>query len=132
MKVIVEVGMRFRGALLAALAVALPSALAMASPKHASAERNRSSGTGAPPPSGGKRSGDKGQHSLATGPELSVLSWNVFLRPRSVILRDGQFERARRMPEHLVSQEVVVLAEAFDNRARRTLMKGLAATHPYQ
>jgi endonuclease/exonuclease/phosphatase family metal-dependent hydrolase len=73
---------------------------------------------------------DPGLSAAGPAPEIDILTWNVFLRPQSV-LADKQSERALHMPAHLSSAEVVVLNEAFDDSARRVLLDGLKPRLPF-
>ncbi|MDP6944313.1 MAG: sphingomyelin phosphodiesterase, partial [Myxococcota bacterium] len=64
---------------------------------------------------------------------LDVLSYNVFMRPRDAppyTTINGQGIRAALIPPRLVGYDVLVLQEAFDNDARKTLLEGLA-NHGY-
>lgn len=62
---------------------------------------------------------------------ISVLSWNVFLRPS--ILSDGQMKRVDSIANYLLSSnaDVLVLQELFHKRSRRRLIKRLKSTYPY-
>jgi endonuclease/exonuclease/phosphatase family metal-dependent hydrolase len=62
--------------------------------------------------------------------ELSVLAYNVYLRPR-ILFRDGQLARAALLPAALTGYDVLILSEVFDERAREILLAGLKAEYPY-
>ena len=57
--------------------------------------------------------------------ELSILSWNVFLRP--AILNDGQLDRVDSIVKYLENSnaDILVLQEVFHKKARRKLTKQL-------
>jgi endonuclease/exonuclease/phosphatase family metal-dependent hydrolase len=64
---------------------------------------------------------------------LTVLTWNVFLRPRAILWGDHQSARAREMVQLLREEDydVVVLQEAFDRVSLRILTEGLKDTYPH-
>lgn len=63
---------------------------------------------------------------------LSVVSWNVFLRPG--ILHDGQMERVSGISDYLLGTEadVIVLQEVFHKKARKSLIKKLSSKYKYR
>ena len=64
---------------------------------------------------------------------LSVLTWNVYLLPWIVPWK-GQCKRARAIVDVVADLEydVIVIQEAFHNRARKILIEGLLPTYPFQ
>lgn len=62
---------------------------------------------------------------------ISVLSWNVFLRP--AILTDGQLKRVDSIADYLLSADadVLVLQEVFHKRSRKRLIELLSAVYPH-
>lgn len=66
-----------------------------------------------------------------TGPdELSVLAWNVWLRP-TTLFGNGQRRRVERMPELVAGHDVLVLSEAFDDDEREVLLERLRPEYPH-
>ena len=66
-----------------------------------------------------------------TGPdELSVLAWNVWLRP-TTLFANAQRERVRRMADLVAGHDVLVLSEAFDDDEREVLLEALRPRFPY-
>ncbi len=65
--------------------------------------------------------------------KLSILTWNLYMRPRMVFL-NGQVKRAHAIVEQLKDQniDVIVFQEAFDHKARNIIWKGLKEKFPYQ
>tara|TARA_R110002072_G_scaffold271987_1_gene432047 strand:- start:30145 stop:30990 length:846 start_codon:yes stop_codon:yes gene_type:complete len=63
--------------------------------------------------------------------ELSILSWNVFLRP--AILNDGQLDRVDSIVKYLENSnaDILVLQEVFHKKARRKLTKQLKKEYYY-
>jgi sphingomyelin phosphodiesterase len=62
--------------------------------------------------------------------ELSVLAYNVYLRPR-FLFRDWQLERAQALPARLKGYDVLVLSEVFDTKSRELLIEQLKPEYPY-
>lgn len=66
-----------------------------------------------------------------TGPdELSVLAWNVWLRP-TTLFGNGQRERVGHIPAFAAGYDVVVFSEAFDDDEREVLLRGLRPEFPF-
>ena len=65
--------------------------------------------------------------------KFSILTWNLYMRPR-IAFKDGQIKRAHAIVEQLKDQsfDVIVFQEAFDNKARNIIWKGLKNEFPYQ
>lgn len=65
--------------------------------------------------------------------ELSILTWNIFMRPR-FIFKDGQLERAYAIVDQLKnkSYDVIVFQEAIDRKARKIIWDGLKEFFPFQ
>ncbi|MES2397275.1 MAG: sphingomyelin phosphodiesterase [Bacteroidota bacterium] len=65
--------------------------------------------------------------------KLSILTWNLYMRPR-IAFKNGQIKRAHAIVEQLKDQnfDVIVFQEAFDNKARNIIWKGLQDKFPYQ
>lgn len=63
---------------------------------------------------------------------LNIVTWNLYMRPRAVF-HDGQVKRAPIIAEELKKHDydVIVFQEAFDNKARKKLWKGLKDAYPY-
>jgi endonuclease/exonuclease/phosphatase family metal-dependent hydrolase len=60
---------------------------------------------------------------------LSVLAYNVYLRPTSLFV-NGQGQRAERLPRQIWDEyDVVIFSEAFDDGARKTLLRGTAGAY---
>ncbi|MEV5972389.1 sphingomyelin phosphodiesterase [Streptomyces sp. NPDC051921] len=72
--------------------------------------------------------------SSAAGPQLKVLTYNVFLFSKTLYPNWGQDHRAAAIPAAPFFQgnDVVVLQEAFDNSASDALKAKAAAQYPYQ
>ncbi|MFI8826342.1 sphingomyelin phosphodiesterase [Streptomyces sp. NPDC053431] len=72
--------------------------------------------------------------STAAGPQLKVLTYNVFLFSKTLYPNWGQDHRAAAIPAAPFFQgnDVVVLQEAFDNSASDALKAKAAAQYPYQ
>ncbi|MEV7611772.1 sphingomyelin phosphodiesterase [Streptomyces sp. NPDC089799] len=70
----------------------------------------------------------------AATPDLSVLTYNVFLMSKNLYPNWGQDHRAAEIPKTSFYQghDVVVLQEAFDNSASDALKANSAAQYPYQ
>jgi endonuclease/exonuclease/phosphatase family metal-dependent hydrolase len=66
---------------------------------------------------------------LAT--EISVLSYNVFMRSPTWIFRDNHDWRAEIIPQYLLGYDVVVLQEAFSKAHRLDILSTLDASYPY-
>lgn len=64
---------------------------------------------------------------------VNILSWNIYMRPR-VAFHDGQVKRASEIVKELKDKnyDVIVFQEAFDNKARNIIWKGLKEKYPYQ
>lgn len=64
---------------------------------------------------------------------LNILTWNLYMRPR-IAFHDQQVKRAPEIVKQLIDQDydVIVFQEAFDNKARRLIWKGLKEKYPYQ
>jgi endonuclease/exonuclease/phosphatase family metal-dependent hydrolase len=62
---------------------------------------------------------------------LTVVSWNVFLRPG--ILKDGQMQRVDHIANYLISTEadVLVLQEVFHRKASKRLCTMLSGYYPF-
>ncbi|MFT5858911.1 MAG: endonuclease/exonuclease/phosphatase family metal-dependent hydrolase [Flavobacteriaceae bacterium] len=62
---------------------------------------------------------------------ISVLSWNVFLRP--AILADGQLNRVDSISEYLLASnaDALILQEVFHKKSRKRLIKQLNSTYPF-
>jgi endonuclease/exonuclease/phosphatase family metal-dependent hydrolase len=56
---------------------------------------------------------------------FNILTYNVFMRPM-IAFADGQLIRAKLIPPQLRGYDAVVFQEAFDDRARKTLLAGMA------
>lgn len=67
------------------------------------------------------------------GTPLNILTWNLYMRPR-IGFRDGQVKRAPEIVKQLIDKDydIIVFQEAFDNKARKRLWKGLKEKYPYQ
>ena len=65
--------------------------------------------------------------------ELSILTWNLYMRPR-IVFKNGQIQRAHAIVEQLKNQnlDVIVFQEAFDNKSRKIIWNGLKEKFPYQ
>jgi endonuclease/exonuclease/phosphatase family metal-dependent hydrolase len=65
--------------------------------------------------------------------EVSILSWNIFMRPLAIFAKDGQLERAEAIVEQLKHQayDVIVFQEAFEKKAREILWEGLKEKFPF-
>ncbi len=72
-------------------------------------------------------------HVPADNSKLSILTWNLYMRPR-IVFKNGQVQRAHAIVEQLKDQnyDVIVFQEAFDNKARNIIWKGLKEKFPYQ
>lgn len=70
--------------------------------------------------------------SNASETHLKVLSWNLYMRPRSV-MHDGQVKRAYAIVDKLKNEEydVIVFQEAFDKKARNIIWNGLKEKFPF-
>lgn len=66
--------------------------------------------------------------------KLKVLTYNVFLRPLGLLLRDGQGPRAERLVNYLNASDadVVVLNELLDDAVASPLLAGLRKRFPFQ
>ncbi len=67
--------------------------------------------------------------------ELRILSWNIQMLPRMLWkISRGPIRRARLIPQHLIDDhiDIIVFQEAFDQRARRILKRGLRDVYPYK
>ena len=67
--------------------------------------------------------------------ELRILSWNIQMLPRMLWkISRGPIRRARLIPQHIINDQadIIVFQEAFDQRARRILKKGLRDVYPYK
>ena len=66
--------------------------------------------------------------------EFSILTWNVFLRPRAILWGDGQMKRAKLIAQVIEESkyDVVVLQEAFDKGCVRKMKRSLDAIYPFQ
>lgn len=62
---------------------------------------------------------------------LSILSWNVFLRP--AILSDGQNQRVDNISQFILDKncDIVVLQEVFHQKSRKSLLKFLKNKYPH-
>ena len=71
--------------------------------------------------------------SIALGQKdtVSVMSWNVFLRP--AILKDGQMDRVDSISTYLKKSDhdILVLQEVFHRKARKKLISELQEKYPY-
>lgn len=67
------------------------------------------------------------------GTPVNILSWNIYMRPR-IGFHDGQVKRASEIVKELKDKnyDVIVFQEAFDNKARNIIWKGLKEKYPYQ
>ena len=67
------------------------------------------------------------------GTPVNILSWNLYMRPRAAF-HNGQVKRAPAIVNELKDKDydVIVFQEAFDNKARRIIWKGLKEKYPYQ
>ena len=63
---------------------------------------------------------------------ISILSWNVFLRPS--IMKDSQIKRAESIAKFLYhsNADILVLQELFHRRAKRIISKKLKDKYPYK
>ncbi|MGB0914663.1 MAG: endonuclease/exonuclease/phosphatase family protein [Crocinitomicaceae bacterium] len=61
---------------------------------------------------------------------LSVLSWNIFLRP---ILNDNQKERVDSISDYLLHSQadVIIVQEAFHHKTRKRLIQNLSTEYPF-
>ena len=66
---------------------------------------------------------------LAT--EISVLSYNVFLRAPPWIFQDDHDTRSTDIPDFLKGYDAVVLQEAFSNPHRSSILSALATEYPF-
>lgn len=65
-------------------------------------------------------------------PEVfDVLTYNVYIRP-TTLFKNGQHIRAKLIPSLLSGYDAIVFQEAFDDKARRILLRGLKGEYPYQ
>lgn len=64
--------------------------------------------------------------------ELSIATYNVFLRPRCPLFRDGQLPRSGLIAPHVTDHDVLVLCEVFDRRSREMLFERLGHAYPYR
>ncbi len=62
---------------------------------------------------------------------LSIISWNVFLRPIPFI--ESQYKRSYQISEYLLSDnsDIMLIQEAFNRTAVNNLIKILTPTYPY-
>ncbi|EPS42181.1 hypothetical protein H072_3968 [Dactylellina haptotyla CBS 200.50] len=60
--------------------------------------------------------------------ELSILLWNTWLLP-GPLSDNNTFSRASEIPAHLVSHDIILLNEAFTQKA--LIIDSLRSTHPY-
>lgn len=72
-------------------------------------------------------------YSYGQARQLQILSWNVQLLP-SIAFYKGQMKRAPLIVNKLKDSnyDVIVFQEAFHNKARKLLWKGLIESFPYQ
>lgn len=72
-----------------------------------------------------------GTVALAQKDTISVMSWNVFLRP--AILKDGQMSRVDSISDYLKhsNHDILVLQEVFHRKARKKLISELKNTYPH-
>jgi sphingomyelin phosphodiesterase len=61
---------------------------------------------------------------------LNVLAYNIYMRP-TFLFKNGQSIRARLLPPQLKGYDAIVFSEAFDDDARRDLLKALRADYPF-
>lgn len=67
--------------------------------------------------------------------ELRILSWNIQMLPRLLLkISRGPIRRARLISQHIIDDniDIIVFQEAFDQRARRILKRGLRDIYPYK
>lgn len=65
--------------------------------------------------------------------ELKILSWNIYMLP-PIAPRKGRIERAGDIVNELKNKDynIIVFQEAFHDKARGVISKGLSADYPYQ
>jgi endonuclease/exonuclease/phosphatase family metal-dependent hydrolase len=73
------------------------------------------------------------QNTEASGKELKILSWNIYMLPRFA-LHTGKRKRAREIVKTLPAEnyDIIVFQEAFHGDARRILKRGLKKLYPYR
>jgi endonuclease/exonuclease/phosphatase family metal-dependent hydrolase len=69
---------------------------------------------------------------LACPLEMSVITYNVFLRAPTWLFWNDHDARSAHMAEHLSAHDVIVLQEAFSNAHRDRITAALRATHPHR
>ncbi len=62
---------------------------------------------------------------------FDVLTYNVYMRP-TTLYKNGQHIRAKLIPPHLSGYDAIVFQEAFDDKVRNILLRGLKREYPYQ
>jgi endonuclease/exonuclease/phosphatase family metal-dependent hydrolase len=63
--------------------------------------------------------------------ELTVLSYNIYMRWPALLFRDDHDWRADRIPDHIRGYDVVVLQEAFAATQRDAILQALSDDYPY-
>ena len=66
--------------------------------------------------------------------DLSIATYNIFMRPEGIIFNDGQKKRLPLMLPRILDLEadVLILNEAFDDGLRKKIVQGLAAEFPHR
>lgn len=68
---------------------------------------------------------------VETGRSVSVLAYNIFLRPHLVGLADKKKERLSTIQAAAASHDIVGFSEAFDDGLRAQIRSYVTKTHPY-
>ncbi len=65
--------------------------------------------------------------------ELKILSWNIYMLPRFVLLT-GKRKRSKKIPEAIGPEgyDIIVFQEAFHSRTRKILWDRLSEDYPYE
>lgn len=66
--------------------------------------------------------------------DLSIATYNVFMRPEGIIFNDGQKKRLPLMLPRIVDlgADILILNEAFDDSLRKKIVEGLAPVYPHR
>lgn len=66
--------------------------------------------------------------------DLSLATYNIFMRPEGIIFNDGQRKRLPLMVPRIetLQADVLILNEAFDDGLRRRIVDALAPTYPHR
>jgi len=76
-------------------------------------------------------SGPRGIRAPSTGRSVSVLAYNIFLRPHVIGLSDKKKERLPAIISAAANFDLVGFSEAFDDGLRAQIRQALKSSHPY-